>query len=386
MITLLVHILFWISFLLVIHSYIIYPLIVLVWASAKESVPPGTTSELPSISLLMSVYNEEKVIAGKLRNLAGIEYPREKIEILIGSDCSADNTLQFIESLAPVNTRIFHFEERRGKTAVLNDLAAAAKNDILVFSDANTFYYPDALEKMALNFSDHQVGGVCGNLSLEASATNSGGVAEAAYWRYENAIKQSEGKIKTTFGATGAIYAIRRELFKPLRTDRLVADDFLIPLHVVRMGYRIQYEAGARCWEETGATTGNEFQRKIRIGAAIFNGLPEIIPLLHPRHGFISFGLVSHKLIRWIVPYLLMVLFLTSIWLSGASAPYRWFLYGQLLFVCLAVIGYILDRRNKPIMFFTMPYYFMVANAGLLAGFVRFLRGTQKAVWSVKRR
>jgi cellulose synthase/poly-beta-1,6-N-acetylglucosamine synthase-like glycosyltransferase len=383
MMIVLAQILFWTSIFLVIHSYVLYPIIVLVWASLKKENLPPPQSELPSISLIMSVYNEEKVIIEKLKNIAKIEYPKEKIEIFIGSDCSTDATLELAKSASSERTRIVSFDRRRGKASVLNDLAAAARNEILVFSDADTFYQPDALTKMARHFSDPSVGGVCGNLHLEASKTNSGGKAEALYWRYENAIKESEGKIKTTFGATGAIYAIRRTLFSPLTTDKLIADDFLIPLNAVREGFRIRYDASAECWEETADSTSNEFHRKIRIGAASFNGLSFIIPLLNPNYGFIAFGLISHKLIRWIVPFLLMMIFGATVCLSTKGGIYAYVLIAEFLFVCLASIGYILDTKMKPIMLFTMPYYFIVANAGLFVGFVRFLRGTQRTVWNV---
>ncbi len=381
--TIIAYVVFWVSLLLVIHSYLLYPIIVLLWSALKRDTSPPPQRELPSISLLMSVYNEEKVIVEKLKNIEKIEYPNEKIEVLIGSDCSTDATKDLVDSLSPGRMRAFHFGKRRGKASVLNDLAAAAKNEILVFSDADTFYRPDAFQKMARHFADPKVGGVCGNLHLEASANNSGGMAEAAYWRYENAIKESEGRIKTTFGATGAIYAIRRSLFSPIATHKLIADDFLIPLNVVRKGFEVHYDAGAECWEGTAESTANEFHRKIRIGAANFNGLADIVPLMHPKFGFISFGLISHKLIRWIVPFLLILIFASSAWLAPQGGPYGYFFFAQILFVCLAGIGYILDRRLRPIMLFTMPYYFVIANVGLLVGFVRFLRGTQKSVWNL---
>lgn len=383
MIVTVAYILFWTSLLLMLHSYVFYPIIVLVWSSVKKKNELSVQNDLPSISLLMPVYNEEKVIVGKLKNLQELDYPIEKLEILIGSDCSTDDTPKLLESLASKNMRIFHFKERRGKAMVLNDLATSAKNEILVFSDADTFYYPDALKKMVRHFVYEDVGGVCGNLDLKSSPTNSGGRAEAKYWRYENAIKESEGKIKTTFGATGAIYAIRKKLFRPLGAKKLFADDFLIPLFVTQQGYRILYDTSARGWEETADSTVNEFQRKVRIGVANFNGLGEILPLLHPKFGFVSFGLISHKLIRWIAPFLLMIIFVTSVYLFLRGNFYLLFFVMQLIFFFLAGIGYVLDRRSKPMMLFTMPYYFFVANAGLLYGFFRFLKGTQKTTWNV---
>jgi len=335
--------------------------------------------------MLTSVYNEESIIVAKLKNIKAVEYPADKIEILIGSDCSSDKTVALIEAFDSMPIRVFRFDRRRGKAAVLNDLASAAKNEILVFSDANTFYAPDAVSKLVQHFADPEVGGVCGNLHLSASAKNSGGKGEAAYWRYENSIKESEGKIRTTFGATGGIYALRRKLYRQLPVSKAVMDDFLLPLYAVQQGFQIVYDAHAQGWEETTSSTAKEFERKIRIGAANFSGLVEVLPLFHPKYRFIAFGLFSHKLIRWIIPFLLITIFITSIILNQEGGVYRWCLTIQSVFACMAGIGYILDKMSKPIMFFTLPYYFIVANLGLLLGFFRFLKGTQKAAWNATR-
>ncbi len=379
------HILLWASLILVVHSYVFYPIIVLVWSFVKKESVLSSQSELPSVSLILSVYNEEKVIVEKLKNIATMDYPKEKIEILVGSDCSNDSTIALARSVSLAGIRILSFDKRRGKAAVLNDLASRAKNEILVFSDANTFYAADALRKLVRHFGDPSIGGVCGNLQLKASAENSGGKGEAAYWHYENFIKESEGKIKTTFGATGGIYALRRGLFRLLPTNKAVMDDFLLPLFAVQQGFRVVYDAVAVGWEETTASTVSEFQRKIRIGAANFNGIREILPLFHPKNGFVSFGLISHKLIRWLVPFLLLIIFITSIFLLSQGALYRSLFFAQCIFGCLAGIGSILDKKMKPVMFFTMPYYFIVANFALLLGFVRFVRGTQKVAWNATR-
>ena len=376
---------FWLAFFLVIHSYVIYPLIVKVWSSFKGKPDFGDQTYVPTISLLMSVYNEEAIIIAKLDNFSKLDYPRDRVEILIGSDCSSDNTIPLIESVDSMHIRSFHFDQRRGKAAVLNDLALMAKNEILVFSDANTFYAPDALKKMARHFAVPEIGGVCGNLHLSTTTRNSGGKGEVAYWRYENSIKESEGKIKTTFGATGGIYALRRNLYRQLPTDKAVTDDLLLPLFAVQQGFRVVYDVLAEGWEDTTSSTLKEFERKIRIGAANFNGLVEVLPLLHPKYGFIAFGLFSHKLIRWIIPFLLITIFVTTIILNQQGGVYRWIFGAQFIFVCVASVGYILDKISRPVMLFTLPYYFIVANLGLLLGFFRFVKGSQKAAWSPTR-
>ncbi len=378
-------ILFWASLFLVIHSYFFYPIIVCVWASQMKDNPLPAQRGLPTISFLLAVYNEEKIIIEKLENIRDMDFPKGKIEVLIGSDGSSDRTSKLIQSFDSIDIRLFHFDQRRGKAPVLNDLVVAAKNEILVFSDANTFYAPDALNKMVRHFDDPEIGGVCGNLHLSASARNSGGKGEVAYWRYENSIKKFEGEIKTTFGATGGIYALRRNLYRQLPTDKAVMDDFLLPLFAVQQGFRVVYDPFARGWEDTTPSTAKEFERKIRIGAANFNGLAEVLPLLHPKHGFIAFGLFSHKLIRWIIPFLLITIFTCSTILIHQGGLYQWIFIVQFVFACVASVGYILDKMSRPIMLFTLPYYFVVANLGLLVGFIRFVKGTQKAAWSSTR-
>ena len=376
---------FWASLVCVVHSYIVYPLIVAAWAALKTSRATPTLSELPRVSLMMSVYNEEHVIREKLANLVAVQYPEEKLEILIGSDGSTDSTEALVRESALPNVTLTSFDRRRGKAAVLNDLVSKATGEILLFSDANTFYAPDAVRNLVRHFGEKEVGGVCGNLRLKAAVRNSGGKGEAAYWQYENVIKQCEGKIRTTFGATGGIYALRRNLYRMLPTKKAITDDFLLPLYAVMEGYRMLYDPDAIGWEETTPSTVREFQRKARIGAQNFNGIVEIRSLLHPRHGFISFGLISHKLIRWFIPILLLLIFISSIFLVPLGGIYTGYFIAQCVFLGMAVLGWYLDRHSKPVLLFTMPYYFLVANAALLTGFFRFLRGSQMTAWSPTR-
>lgn len=369
---------------LIIHSYVFY-YFVLFLIPKRKSMTENKSDFRPSISILISAFNEEKVIRQRVENLLALDYPKEKMEILIGSDCSSDQTNSIVEEYSGKGVELLAFTERRGKASVLNDLVSRAKNEILIFSDANTFYDKDVVKNFVRHFSDKSIGGVCGYLQLRASNENSGGKGESFYWEYENRIKELEGNIHTTFGATGAIYSIRKSLFKPLPTQKAIMDDFLIPMRVVELGFRIIYDKSVFAWEEATDSAMKEFQRKIRIGAANFNCLPDIIHLLNPKYGFIAFGLFSHKIIRWFVPFFLIILFISSFILSTTLQFYYYTFLIELVFLLFAFIGLLLDKIKLPFKLFTMPYYFLLANLGLFLGFFRFLFGTQKAAWNATR-
>ncbi len=375
------------SLALILHSYILYPLSLILFRSMRIRRPSGDVdreSQL-SVSIVISVFNEEKIIRQRIENLLALEKQHGRLEILIGSDCSTDATNSIIGEYRNKGVTLIAFEERRGKACVLNDIVAAAKNDIIVFSDANTFYDADVVLKFSRHFSDGTIGGVCGYLQLRTTENNSGGKGESFYWEYENRIKEYEGDIFTTFGATGAIYAIRRNLFVPLPTDRVIMDDFIIPMRIVDQGYRVKYDRAICGWEDATSSALTEFQRKIRIGAANFHSLSMIYHMLNPKRGFVSFGLFSHKIIRWFSPFLLLLFFFASVAEGTNSEFTTGLLLIQIIFIGLALVGLILDRLSFPVKIFTFPYYFILANLGLLIGFYRFLTGTQKAAWSATR-
>lgn len=337
------------------------------------------------VTIIISVFNEAKIIRQRIENLLALDAEPGSVEILIGSDFSTDATNAIVEEYRDKGVRLIIFSQRRGKASVLNDLVAEAKNEIIIFSDANTFYDRNVIRKFTGHFSDATIGGVCGYLQLQSAEHNSGGKGESFYWEYENRIKQLEGDIFTTFGATGAIYAIRKSLFQRLPTDRVIADDFIIPIQIIDQGYRIRYDKSIHGWEDATDSARIEFQRKIRIGAQNFHSLSMIVHLLHPKRGFIAFGLFSHKIIRWFTPFFLILIFVASSMLRNESQISEAIFILQVIFLGLAAIGFLLDKWSYPIKIFTLPYYFVLANLGLLIGFYRFLRGTQKPAWNATR-
>ncbi|HZY10176.1 MAG TPA: glycosyltransferase family 2 protein, partial [Bacteroidota bacterium] len=372
----------------ILYTYGIYPIILIIVKSFHRNSQlkiKMNGSELPSVSLVVAVYNEDPIVRHKLENLKGIDYPQEKIEFLFGSDGSTDETNEILKSFSFPNFHVELFSQRRGKAAVVNELIARAKGEIIVFSDANTFYNQDTVRKLIENFRDQTVGAACGELRLNSDNQTVGGMGEVSYWNYENTIKKMESSIKTTLGASGGVYAIRKCLFTSLPTKNVVTDDFLIPMHILRQGYKIIYEPTALAFEKISNSVTGEFRRKVRIGAANFHGISEFAPLLNPKYGFIAFALWSHKIIRWSVPFLLLIVFSTSIVLVDNSDIHRVFFLFEFVFIIIGIIGLIAEKVNLRVGKLGLPYYFIAMNAALLLGFINFIFGRQRATWDVVR-
>jgi cellulose synthase/poly-beta-1,6-N-acetylglucosamine synthase-like glycosyltransferase len=364
----------------------VYPVILLALASIHRQTtasPNGTFC--PKVSVVIAVYNEEAVLDEKLVNIAETQYASDKIEFLIGSDGSTDQSNRILTESSNPHLRVVLFPHRRGKASVLNDLIPIATGDVVVLSDANTFYRPDTVAKLVSHFEDPTTGGVCGELILQADNITAGGFGESSYWQYENLLKHLESNIATTIGGVGPLYAIRRRLFIPLPTTKAIMDDFLIPLGIVKQGFKIRYDAKAIGFERPANSVRGEFRRKVRIGAANFNGISEFYGLLNPRAGFVAFALWSHKIIRWLVPFFLLCMAALSVVLSGQHELYRVFLYLEIAFMLAALLGYILERTRLRTGPFGLAYYFLGTNLALMIGFFKFLFRKQKPTWDVIR-
>lgn len=379
---------FWIASGLVVYTYVGYPLLLLLISKLRGKRPPAPVPDsLPSVSMIVAAYNEEAVLREKLENTARLEYPAGKLEVLVGSDGSTDATGTILREYAQrvPGLRAVLFPVRRGKASVVNDLVASAAGDILVFGDANTMYRPDAIRELVAPFADPVVGGTCGQNEYVAERDTSGGHGEVSYWSYENTVKKLESAVGTLVGATGGIYALRRALFQPLPVDRLVQDDLVIPLRAVEAGYRISYVEGARAQERATGDVVVEYRRRARISATNYSSLSLVSRLLDPRRGFIAFAFWSHKIIRWTVPLLLLVLAACSVALAPESAFFRGVVIAEVAFLVVALAGLVADRLNLEIGPLGSASFFLLLNVGLLVGFFRYLRGTQRSLWTVER-
>ncbi len=372
---------FWICSGLVAYTYILYP--ALIWLASRllgrETSPPETTSgELPAVSLLIAAYNEENVLEERLQNALALDYPRDRLEIVVGSDGSDDGTNAIVRRYASQGVVLFDYAERRGKSAVLNSSVPRLTGDIVVFSDANTMYDAQAIRRLVRRFDDPNVGAVCGRLILTDPAT--GQNVDSFYWRYETFLKRCESRVGTLLGANGAIYALPKKLYVPIPNNTII-DDFVIPLlSKLRHEFRVDYEPAALAFEETPPTLGAEFRRRSRIGAGGYQSLTLLWRLLSARHGWTGFCFFSHKVLRWLAPFFLVGILLAN----GALLDHGFYqgtLLAQLGFYGLAFVGSRTRGQHPSLRLIRVSSLFCSMNAALLVGFWRWLTTHQRGTW-----
>lgn len=373
-------ILFWVFTGLIVYTYLVYPMLAFILSCLfRLKLRTSNQDELFTVSMIISAYNEHEIIGEKIRNCQLIDYPREKIEFLIGSDGSTDGTDRIILGFSDQGFKLFSFKTRQGKVKVLNSLISQAKGEILVFSDANSMYEPGAVKELVKRFSDRRIGCVCGKLVLLKAAESAGGETESIYWKYENFLKRCEGRMGLLLGANGGIYAVRKNLFQPLAGDTIV-DDFVIPMKILEKGYKVIYEPGAIAYEDASKKISDEMVRKTRIGAGDYQALLMIFPMLNILKGLPSFTYLSHKVLRWFVPFFLLFLLLDSVFL-WRDASYRYLFLMQAFFYGLALIGHFAGQGKPQNKIVTIVYYFVAMNVSLFLGFFRFILGAQKTTW-----
>lgn len=376
----------YISVAVVIYVYFGYPLLLY----CLQYIFPGkkiqTNREFrPFVTLIISCFNEEEIIEEKLNNCLALEYPYDLLEIIVVSDASTDRTDAIVKSFPDERVRLIRQDERLGKTSGLNLAVSKAHGEILVFSDANAMYEPDALIQMVIYFADKTVGYVVGEARYKDPETTAAGTSEGVYWHYEIKLKTMESKLHSIVGGDGAIYAIRKELYKQLRTTDI--NDFVNPLQIIAMGFRGIYAPKAICWEDASGVFGKEFNRKVRIVNRAFSGLFRVKEVLNPfRTGIFSFEIISHKLLRWLVPFFLISFLGASFVLSSRGIiAFQYINLFMLLFCWLAYIGYLFAESNRTLPVFHYPYYFILVNLASLIGVIRSLCGHVQATWSPSR-
>ena len=342
------------------------------------------TFELPYISVLISAYNEEKVISDRVKNIAKQNYDLNKLELLIGSDCSSDKTNEILKSLKQKYSwlSIYLFDKRRGKAAVLNDLVEKSKGSILIFSDANTEFENEAVLNLIKEFRNPRIGGVSGKLELlEPKDSFEKSNQEQKYWKYEVLIKKIEGKLGVLIGANGGIFAIRKELYDPIPVDKAVTDDLFITLTVLKKKFKFYYTFSAKATENTAANLKTEFRRKIRFAATNLQTLHFFKNLLFNKNLLLVYSLWSHKIIRWLSPILLVLIFLINIFLTNFNAVYKGTFYFQIGVYLLAVVGYFASKKNMKIPLVTSIFYFVYSNFAIMLGFLKYLNKSHSGIW-----
>ena len=368
--------LFWLAVTTIIYVYIGYPVLIYL-LSLFYKKPVRGKYVYPTVSLIVSAYNEEKNIEKKIISLLSLEYPEERMEILIGSDGSTDRTDEIIYKYTNSRLKLFRQEKRQGKPGMLNLLAQNATGEILIFTDARQRLDKDAVRELVKYFADNKVGSISSALFYENEKHNNK-TAEGIglYWKYEKFIRKSESRMGSMLGATGALYAIRRELFPKLPAN-LILDDIYIPMKIIEKGYRAIFDAKAKVYDTVYDNPKSEFLRKVRTLAGNYQLFIYLGHLFNPLKGKISWQFFSHKFLRLIVPFLLLFIFGANILLSK-TAFYKTTFILQLVFYCLAFCGLLLKNKNR---IFDVPYMFCVLNAAAVVGLYKFLTGRQEVTW-----
>lgn len=379
--------LFWLAASVVFYTYVGFPLVVLLRAHFRPN-RPRSADVTPRVSLIIVAHNEARVIRRKLHNVLSLDYPKDRIEVIVASDGSDDGTNEIVAEYQDKGI-VLAALPRRGKIPALNEAVPRARGEILVFSDANSMYVPGALRALVRPFADPRVGGVAGDQRyVKEGVVNSATGGERAYWSIDRTLKRWESRAGSVTSATGAIYAIRRGFFKPLPGG--VCDDAIISYRVMAQGSRMVFEPRAIAYEHVAPSENAEFRRKIRVCARGLRALKEAPGLLNPfRYGFYAVQLLSHKLLRWLAVWPLAIVFLTSLRLRAVGGFYELLAVLQSAFYGLAAFTF-LFRRNEFIAgrvmrVLTIPFYFCLANLAFLAAQIEFFRGQCIDSWEVRR-
>jgi cellulose synthase/poly-beta-1,6-N-acetylglucosamine synthase-like glycosyltransferase len=380
---------FWVCLVSIAYTYLVYPALLFVaYCSAQirrdwiyvsggrdRRHPSVPAAELPEVSIVIPAYNEAARLPEKLANLRELDYPADKLELVFVSDGSTDGTNDLLASVCQSNVRTVILPLRQGKPTALNHGVRAARHDLLVFCDAATLLAPGAIQQLVRHFRDPRVGVVCG--MLEFSGTGEFPHTEGVYWKYERILRLMEGRVGATLTASGAIYALRRECYRPLTADVLI-DDFVIPMQARKQGYRVVLDPEAVATEFAAGSVRDEFTRRVRLAVGSFRALGELLSVPLPPFTFVAF--VSHKLLRWILPFMMIGLLLSNAWLLD-RVFYRTAFVAQLLFYCWAALGFLFRDRMRRVRFGLIGYFLLSIHLAFLVGFARFLTRGQKSTW-----
>ena len=381
--------LFWISGSLILYSYFLYPCILFSLYSLSQirrdwqylsgrhdrRINPLRQEELPSVSLVIAAYNEERHLPDRISNIRNLDYPKNKLEVIIVSDGSDDRTNEILAEARDEQIRTVLLPSRKGKANALNVGVALTTSELLIFSDAATLFAPDSIQKLVRHFSDPKVGVACGLLKFKATPESQ--QTEGIYWKYETIIRLMEARFGATLTASGAIYALRRQCFQPISSETVI-EDFVVPMRARQLGYSVIFDPEATGIEHAAPSVSGEFTRRVRLAVGSFRAMGELIRV---RMNFMTrLAFFSHKLLRWLVPFFLIALLLSNIFLITA-VPYRVVFLTQSVFYLWAIAGYMFRDQMKRIRFGLLGYFWLAMNIAFLVGFWKYLFGRQDSAW-----
>jgi cellulose synthase/poly-beta-1,6-N-acetylglucosamine synthase-like glycosyltransferase len=381
--------LFWIGLAIVFYTYVGYAFLVSLLARRcrKQGSKQIADHDLPEVTLVIAAYNEEEFISEKIRNTLELDYPKGKLKVFFVTDGSTDGTPGIVGKHSQFT--LFHEPERRGKIHAVNRVMKHVATPVTVFCDANTYLNVQAIRCIVRHYADPRIGGVAGekrifNKKKEAASAS----GEGLYWKYESFLKQKDAELHSVVGAAGELFSIRTHLFEP-PADDMIIEDFFLSMTITGKGYRFAYEPGAFATEAASVSVGEEWKRKVRICAGAFQAMPRLMYLLNPfRYGVLSLQYFSHRVLRWtLAPLALPIIFFANVHLAANhGVAYRAMLALQILFYVTALAGFILRNAAVKIKGLFVPFYFVVMNAAVFAGFFRYILGKQKVTWEQARR
>ena len=371
--------LLWASAAITAYAYVGYPLL-LIALRPVFARPVQKADVLPSVSVVIPIHNEAAVIAAKIENALRLDYPERLIDVAVLSDGSTDGSAEVatraaVRLGAAARVRVVEHAVNRGKVAVINDIVPTLAGEILVFTDATAMFATNAIRSLVRSFADPRVGAVGGVYRVQRPEQAATGSQEDFYWKYETFVKEQEAAMGSVLGAHGQIYAVRRALY-PFPAPGTINDDYVIPLRIAQKGFRVAYDAEAVVYEDAREMTG--FGRRVRIMAGNVQQLREIGGLLSPLRAGSLFGLISHKLLRLVVPFAMLATLLANVSLLDRDV-YRLVLAVQGVFYALALAGAAWPLTPKLL---RLPYYFCMVNAAVFAGMYHALTGRRTMRWS----
>ena len=389
-------IVFWIALFVIFYSYLGYGILLFaiiklrrVMGLAKKF--EGNEDYEPQVTLFVSAFNEKDFLDRKVKNSKSLNYPEDKVTQIWVTDGSDDGTPELLRNYDGVE--VYHKDERAGKIAAMNRGMEFVKTPIVIFSDANTDLGENAIQEIVRLFRNPKVGCVSGEKRIYSKAVDgAAGAGEGMYWKYESQLKKWDAELYSVVGAAGELFAIRTELWQEVERDTLL-DDFMISLRVAMSGYTIQYNPEAYAIETASANVKEELKRKIRISAGGIQSVVRLHPLLNFfKYGTLSFQYISHRVLRWtLTPLLLLLIIPMNLILAMNEGLFEFGLFsilfwGQVLFYASALLGWFLENRQIRLKVLFIPYYFFIMNLSVFLGFGRYLKGNQSVNWERAKR
>lgn len=371
-------VIFWTCCALLLYVYVLYPMLVRVLA-ARFGAPIHRGPELPTVTILVTAYNEEKCIRAKLDNIGRMDYPAELLNTIVVSDASTDATEEIAHRFDPARVSVLRVEGRQGKTACQNAGAAVARGDILVFTDATTQIDPGALRGLVENFADSGIGCVAARPIYVSSAENATSQGCATYWTYELRVRAAESEFGCLIGVSGCLYAVRRSAYVPI--DPGLISDFVIAMKMREQGLRTVLAANAICFEHTLDRGSRELAMRVRVAVRSMHALIHERRFLNPlRYTSLAWALWSHKVLRYASPVLWITALAANIRLAG-HLGYRVLLVTQCALILAGILGFFLQAKRSTPGILGQPYYFLLTNVASLIATLRYLKGDRMVTW-----